>query len=54
MEENKIIVFEDKKIRRTWYKEDRYFSVIDIVSALTGSTVPKRYRTDLKSKLSKE
>lgn len=51
MDENKIIVFQDKKIRRIWHNEEWFFSVVDIISALTDSTIPKRYRSDLKSKL---
>jgi len=50
-QDDKIIVFEDKKIRRIWYRDERYFSVVDVISALTDSTIPKRYRSDLKSKL---
>lgn len=45
--------FDQRKIRRYWdnKKELWYFSVVDVVSALTNSTIPKRYWTDLKSKL---
>ena len=35
-------------------KEEYYFSVIDVIGALTESSVPKRYWTDLKKKLIKE
>ena len=35
-------------------KEDYYFSVVDVVSALTESNTPKRYWTDLKRKLTEE
>ena len=31
-----------------------YFSVIDVIEVLTGSSVPKRYWSDLKKKLAKE
>lgn len=31
-----------------------YFSVIDVIEVLTGSTIPKRYWSDLKKKLLKE
>jgi hypothetical protein len=28
MEQNKIVVFESKKIRRVWFNEEWYFSVV--------------------------
>jgi prophage antirepressor-like protein len=51
-----IKLFEDKRIR-THYIEDEemwYFSVTDVIEILTGSTIPKRYWSDLKKKLTKE
>jgi DNA-damage-inducible protein D len=51
-----IKLFEQKKVR-SYYddsKEIWYFSVIDVIEILTGSTIPKRYWTDLKKKLTKE
>lgn len=57
MQENKsIALFQDKEIRRQWddEKELWYFSVIDIIEALTESSVPKRYWSDLKMKMHKE
>ena len=51
---NALIAFESKEIRRVWLNDRWYFSVIDIIFALTGSTEPKRYWSDLKRKLSKE
>ena len=54
MEENKLVVFEGKKVRKTWYNDEWWFSVVDIVEALTDSTIPKRYWSDLKTKLSEE
>ncbi len=49
-------LFEDKEIRSIWdsEKEEYYFSVIDVVSALTDSNIPKRYWSDLKKKITKE
>ena len=44
----KLIVFEDKRIRRTWHDEDWYYVIEDIVSALTESKNPKDYINKLK------
>jgi hypothetical protein len=46
-----IAIFEEKEVRRTWCDDQWYFSVIDIIQVLTNSTIPKRYWSDLKSKL---
>ena len=56
MNKNKEIIsnlFDGKEIRSIWdaEKEDYYFSVVDVISALTNSNVPKRYWSDLKRKL---
>ena len=49
-------LFEGKEIRSIWNaeKEEYYFSVVDVISALTDSNIPKRYWTDLKRNLVKE
>ena len=60
MNENKIKtisnLFENKEIRSVWdkEKEEYYFSVVDVISALTNSNIPKRYWSDLKIKLNNE
>ena len=51
---DKIIVFGGKSIRRVWNDNEWYFSIVDIIEILTDSSIPKRYWSDLKSKLSKE
>lgn len=51
MQENKLAIFEEKEIRRQWYNEDWYFSVIDVVEILTDSNRPRKYWSDLKQKL---
>ncbi|MDQ2862900.1 MAG: hypothetical protein M3R50_04465 [Bacteroidota bacterium] len=53
---NNIKLFENKKVRTHWdaKQEQWYFSVIDVIEILTGSTMPKRYWTDLKKKLKSE
>jgi hypothetical protein len=53
---NELKVFEDNNIRSSYdeKKEKWYFSIIDIVAILTESKNPRRYWSDLKSKLSDE
>ncbi len=47
-------LFEGNTIRSIWdsEKEEYYFSVVDVISALTNSKIPKRYWSDLKRKIS--
>jgi len=60
LEKNKLktisTLFEGNEIRSIWdsEKEDYYFSIIDVITALTNSKIPKRYWTDLKRKLNAE
>ena len=51
-----IQLFEDQKIRTAWdaEKEEWYFSIIDVISVLTGTANPRRYWSDLKRKLKVE
>jgi DNA-damage-inducible protein D len=51
-----IKLFEQKKVRTHWDEANQtwYFSVIDVVEILTGSSIPKRYWSDLKKKLKSE
>jgi len=46
--------FEDEEVRRERYNDERWFSIVDIVSLLTGSERARKYRNDLKTKLAKE
>ena len=49
-------LFEGKEIRSIWNSdiEDYFFSVVDVINALTDSKIPKRYWSDLKRKLTEE
>jgi len=52
--ENRIVVFGDKNIRRTWYKDEWWFSVIDVCFVLTESVDSGAYWRKLKQRLKKE
>ena len=57
MEQNdKIQLFEDKRIRTAWdeEKEEWYFSIVDVCEVLSGTDNPRRYWSDLKRKLKSE
>jgi len=45
-----LVVFEDKKIRRTWFNDEWHFSIIDVVGALTNSENPRNYWNMLKAR----
>ena len=52
--ETNIAVFRGKEIRKTIHKNEWWFSVVDVIEALTGSERPRKYWSDLKNKLSDE
>lgn len=60
MENNKLEtisnLFDGKEIRSVWdsEKEEYYFSVVDVINALTDSPEPRKYWSVLKSRLKKE
>ena len=49
-DKNKLVVFQDKKIRRVWFKEQWYFSIVDIVEILTDSINPTDYLKKLRKR----
>ena len=53
---DKIQLFEDKRIRTAWdeEKEEWYFSIVDVCEVLSGTDNPRRYWSDLKRKLKSE
>jgi prophage antirepressor-like protein len=52
--ENKLVVFQDKKIRRILVDDEWFFSVVDVVAALTDSLDPGAYWRKLKQRLTAE
>ena len=54
--ENSIQLFDNKKVRTVWDSElEKWFiSIIDVIEVLTETDRPRKYWSDLKSKLKKE
>lgn len=50
METAQIIVFQDKKIRRIYFEDEWYFSVVDIIEVLTDSPEPRKYWNKVKTR----
>lgn len=47
---HKIIIFQNLKIRRVWHNNDWFYSLVDIVGALTKSTNPTDYLKKLRKR----
>jgi DNA-damage-inducible protein D len=54
MESQKIILFQEKQVRREWYLDDWYFSIVDVIEVLTDATQPRTYWAKLKKKIKEE
>ncbi len=54
MTDHKLAIFQGKQIRRTLYKNEWYFSIIDVIEVLTETERPRKYWNDLKKKLAQE
>lgn len=50
-EDTKIAIFKGKNIRKTIYKNEWWFSVVDIISALTDSNKPRVYWNAMKTRV---
>ena len=48
--ENNVALLEDKKVRRIWYDDQWWFSVIDIIEVVTESKAPQKYWYILKKR----
>jgi len=53
-EENALVVFQGKQIRRAWHNNEWHFSVVDVVGVLTESQDPSNYWKVLKHRLMEE
>ncbi|MFH1818227.1 MAG: Bro-N domain-containing protein [Pseudomonadota bacterium] len=52
--ENHLVVFQEKAIRRTWHKDEWWFSVVDVCAVLTESADAGAYWRKLKQRLGAE
>ena len=54
--QTEIIIFDDKQVRTHWDSEQEkwFMSITDVIEILTGTDRPRKYWSDLKSKLKKE
>lgn len=52
--ENAIILFKEKEIRRTWHNNEWWFCVADICEALTNTSNKNAYWRKLKQRLNAE
>jgi DNA-damage-inducible protein D len=50
MENDKLALFEGKQVRKVFYKNDWWFSIIDVVSVLSDSKDPKQYIKKMRSR----
>ncbi|MCK5039746.1 MAG: phage antirepressor protein [Candidatus Aenigmarchaeota archaeon] len=48
--EKALVVFEDKKIRRTYHNDEWWFVIADIVEALTDSSNPRQYIKNMRNR----
>jgi DNA-damage-inducible protein D len=48
--QKRLIVFQSKNIRRIWFKNEWYYSLVDIVQALTNSVNPTDYLKKLRKR----
>ncbi|MBU0456545.1 MAG: Bro-N domain-containing protein [Nanoarchaeota archaeon] len=48
--EKALVIFQGKEIRKIWHDNKWYFSVVDVVAALTESPAPRQYWGVLKSR----
>ena len=54
--ETSIKLFEQNQIRSVWNDDEEkwYFSIVDVIGVLTGTDRPRKYWSDLKTKLKNE
>jgi hypothetical protein len=52
--QNKLVIFQSKRIRRLWIEDEWFYSVVDIIAALTDSAKPRDYWYRMKVRVKEE
>ena len=46
--ENRVVIFQERTIRRSWHNEEWWFAIVDVIATLTDSVQPEGYMKDLR------
>ena len=52
--EAQIALFKGKEVRQVFHNNEWYFSIVDVIEAVTETDTPRRYWSDLKRQLSEK
>ena len=52
--EDKLTLFEGRRIRKAFHEGEWWFSIIDVIQVIVGGDRPRKYWNDLKKKLLQE
>jgi len=52
--ETQLVLFRGKGLRKAFYEDEWYFSVVDVIEVLTDTKRPRKYWSDLKKQLTEQ
>jgi len=50
----KVVLFKGKEIRKIFFRDEWWFSIVDVIEVLTRTKRARKYWSDLKKKLTNE